>query len=425
MGLALVALAVARCGEQEEQPGFRDEPGFRIVPSAGRIWISTELGTVTTGGAAEMVPASGEMQISVCAVDHDGFPVARNTAVWVQTSAGWLSVVDGVERLDRGRKVGCGGGSGTAEPTTDSPAEGASDAGDTDTDVEEELPAYRPSTLVVASDQADGCALVALHAPVYADTITLTAWSGDVTGQSLTVEVVQVPKSLTATLVPAVLGPDGGAVTVLAHLLDERGEPIAGETVRASTTHGVFSSPTDPMTNDAGVASFALTVTQDATVSLQVDAEFASVPASVPIALAPPRITSIDGQPYAWSLAAPPATPTTVIRGTGFSATPTVTFGATSVSVTVRSSEELEVTVPAPNSVVACGSTPPPVVTGAPDTDPADDSDQDTDPEPEPPAEEAAAESQCVEVVVKNPSGLVSNEGDGSATTLFQYEVTP
>jgi hypothetical protein len=429
LGLALVALAAARCSKME--------PGFRIVPTGGTIWLSTEIGAASVDGLTTDVPQDGVLQLTVCAADHDNFPVAKNTAVWVQVSSGWLSVVDGIEHLEpKSGSVGCLGSSAAeleedgSDPAQDSETQDDPDASsetdasedtdagaassDSEADDEEatltddEVEGERRSTVVVSSYTADGCALLAFHAPVIPASVTLAAWSGDVEAQTRTIEVVQVHDELAATVVPAVLGPDGGTATVLVELRDQAGKTLADGDVFATTSHGEFVGATEQSTNSSGQASFVLEVEKDASVNLRSGGQFATVDFVAQVTVERPVLASIDPTSLVWSLSAPPDGRGLALLGTGFSEQPVVELGEASVEVVERASTKVEVEVPDPTERLTAEQIESLSGTGAGD---------DTDPGAG--GNAPAPVRLCEPVQLRNPSGYET------VTIDFCYEVVP
>lgn len=203
----------------------------------------------------------------------------------------------------------------------------------------------------------DGQVIVRFNAGGLSGEAEISAVSG---GAKLTgTAKIKVGGAAAGTIVlsanPATIPASGGAVQVVATVLDTNGNPLPGVPVALTTTSGALSSSM-VLTDQAGEARATLTTNRAATVTANAGAKTATVNITVgaapDVTLTPPA-TLVAGQPATFTVTAQPGTNSAAIQsvtvdfGDGSSANLGNLTGSTTVSKKYSSSGTYTVTVTA------------------------------------------------------------------------------
>lgn len=190
-----------------------------VIAAAGAAMGASAMTTVQIGIATGQkpvllvsvspsnIPVQGSAQVTVIARNADGSPVAAGQQVILTTSLGSLS---------------------PSRPTT----------------------------------KADGTATATLNAGTQAGTATVTAILGSSDAATTMVTIRDAATAISLQASPSVVPAAGGTVALTAFVVNSQGQPVQGASVTFSSERGTFSTNGVVFTDNTGIATNTLTLTQ-------------------------------------------------------------------------------------------------------------------------------------------------------------------
>jgi len=132
------------------------------------------------------------------------------------------------------------------------------------------------------TETRDGLAYATLTSSGESGDATVTAFSGSVSSNELTIQIGVTASAISLTASPATLPVGGGTVTLNATVFGEGGKPVPGVSVAFSTDQGTLTSGGNPVTTGSdGVASDQLTTSLAAQVTVRTGTQTATITVDV------------------------------------------------------------------------------------------------------------------------------------------------